>query len=215
MCEEVPQLEPSSPHPSTSSSHSHKFLSFHDLPKLSHFPRSRTPSPEPALAPIAPPPVPRRLAIFVLGLKPHRKLWTTSARPSESVIQYQLLNGCPAIVLPAKLGTPLIAWNTLALDDLWKIALPVTDELSRDSTGKSTAFEGTVNVLYEYVDLCVEWERVVLPEGAADKSEEAKKSAVRDGLALVVAAAIRTGSSKEVKKEVDKERCGIVFWRIP
>jgi hypothetical protein len=72
-------------------------------PKLSHLvSRSRTTSPEPSLAPLPEPPKPRRLVLLALGIAPHRRLWTSSQRPGESVINYVLLNGCPAVVLPAK-----------------------------------------------------------------------------------------------------------------
>jgi hypothetical protein len=185
------------------------FLSVSDVPKLSHFTRSRTPSPEPALAPVPQPPAPRRLLITVLGMKPHRTLWATSARPSESVIQYQLLNGCPAIILPAKLGAPLVAWDTYTLVDLWKIRVP--QEVEKEFPGGE--FNGTVNVLFEYTDLCIDWDRVTLQ--GTNVTEDGKKVEVKNALALVVAGAVRSGSSKEVRKEVDPERCGIAMWRIP
>ena len=101
----------------TSPPEAHHFsLSFPEIPKLKLFNRSRTPSPEPQLVPLPPAPVPRRLVILVIGLKPHRKIWTSSQRPSESVINYQLLDGCPAIVVPVKLGAPLLAWDSLTLE---------------------------------------------------------------------------------------------------
>ncbi len=65
------------------------------------------------------------MVIVLVGLKPHRKLWTTSARPGESVINYLLLNGCPAIVVPVKVGAPLLAWDALTLEELWKVELPL------------------------------------------------------------------------------------------
>ncbi|TFK47590.1 hypothetical protein OE88DRAFT_1665817 [Heliocybe sulcata] len=180
------------------------------LPNLSNlFERSRTPSPEPALAPPASPPQPRRLVILVVGLKPHRTFWTTSARPSESVIRYQLLNGCPAIVVPAKVGAPLLAWDTLTLEHLWGVKLPEESETATQQPGHG--FQGIVNVMFEYVDLCIDWERLVLPEGDRDD----KKDTVKNAISLLVAAAVRSGNSKEVKKEVDKERSGIAIWRIP
>jgi hypothetical protein len=61
------------------------------------------------------------MVILCVGLKPHRSLWTTSARPGESVIKYLLLNGCPAIVVPVKIGAPLVAWDALTLEELWKV----------------------------------------------------------------------------------------------
>ncbi|KAH7924706.1 hypothetical protein BV22DRAFT_1034858 [Leucogyrophana mollusca] len=214
LCPALPP--PASPVPTLASAH-HSFLSVTDLPKLSHFTRSRSPSPEPALAPVPQPPAPRRIVVLVLGLKPHRKFWATSSRPSESVIQYQLLNGCPAVVLPAKLGAPLLAWDGLTLEELWKVPLPQGDDLKRDLTFTGNQFEGIVNVLFEYIDLCVDWERVVMLDEASGggQTEADKKTLVRDALALVIAGAVRSGSSKEVKKEVDQSRCGIAMWRIP
>ncbi|CAA7257329.1 unnamed protein product [Cyclocybe aegerita] len=116
------------------------------------FSKSRTPSPEPALTTLPPPPVPRRMVILLVGLKPHRKIWTSSARPGESVINYILLNGCPSIVVPVKVGAPLVTWDGLTLEQLWEVELPET----RGGKSASGRFEGIINVLFEYLDLCVD-----------------------------------------------------------
>ncbi|KAI0827090.1 hypothetical protein BC628DRAFT_1319185 [Trametes gibbosa] len=206
----------------TSPAHASLSLS---LPALSNvFSRSRTPSPEPTLTTLPPPPTPRRLAVFVVGMKPHRAFWTTSARPSESVIQYQLLNGCPAVVIPAKIGAPLLAWDTLTLEQLWKVTLPEGD--APDARSLDGTFEGIVGVLYEFLDLCVDWDRVVLSVEQVEGSEEVqdsvqntgvevKREALKGAVKVLVAAAVRSGESKEVRKEIDKERSGIAMWRIP
>ncbi|KAJ3522891.1 hypothetical protein NMY22_g11691 [Coprinellus aureogranulatus] len=104
--------------------------------------------------------------IVVVGLKPHRSLWTTSKRPGESVIRYLLLNGCISILVPVKPGAPLLAWDSLTLEKLWEVDLPPdsTDEEGKPKKSVSGKFEGIVKVLYEYLDLCVDWERVVLPQ---------------------------------------------------
>lgn len=221
------ELQHSDPAPSTGLAH----LGSLKLPSLSQtFARSRTPSPEPTLAPVPPTPQPRRIVVVVIGLKPHRAgLWTTSQRPSESVIQYQLLNGCPAVVVPAKLGAPLLAWDTLTLEQLWKVKLPPEGAEGESTKSEDGRFEGIVGVLYEYLDLCVDWERVVLAtkdeqgaDGAADAKDgvaeadtEKKKQAVKDAVEVLVAAAVQSGASKAVKDEIDKDRAGIAMWRIP
>ncbi|KAF8519449.1 hypothetical protein JB92DRAFT_2898687 [Gautieria morchelliformis] len=204
--------------------------------------RSRSPSPSPSINRADPPgsitpdpsvpttlPLPRRMVILVLGIKPHRHYWTTSARPSESVIEYILLNGCPAVVLPVRPGSPLVAWDTLTLEQLHKIGkLPGGLE--------SAKAKGVINVLSEYSGLCVDWERVVVPGRQVEAEEkdmhgdvpgeskgrdggeillEAKKAAVRDAMRLLVAGAINSGTSKEAKKAVDFDRAGIVMFRIP
>ncbi|PPQ92130.1 hypothetical protein CVT25_007961 [Psilocybe cyanescens] len=197
------------------------------IPSLSTmFSRSRSPSPEPALTPLPHPPTPRRMVVLLVGLKPHRKMWTLSARPSESVINYVLLNGCPAIVVPVKLGGPLVAWDGLTLEQLWEIDLPVSDD-ARSASGK---FEGIVDVVFEYIDLCVDWERIKIPVAELAEAETGKpetmavvlksdeassRKVLKDAVILLVAAAIRSKSSKEAKKEVDAGRSGIAMWRLP
>jgi hypothetical protein len=155
------------------------------------------------------------MVILCVGLKPHRSLWTTSARPGESVINYILLNGCPAIVVPVKVGAPLVAWDALTLEQLWKVPLPTDEPEAESTTAAQGKFGGIVNVLYEYLDMCVDWERVVV-SGDPDKTIDMDgRKALKSALGLLVAAAIRSGTSKEVKKEIDKERSGIAMWRIP
>ncbi|KAI0070759.1 hypothetical protein K474DRAFT_1631186 [Panus rudis PR-1116 ss-1] len=212
---------PSEPEEVDSKSHSSLSLPTPNITNM--FSRFRTPSPDPSLTPLPPPAKPRRLLITVVGLKPHRTLWTTSARPSESVIQYQLLNGCPAVVVPAKPGAPLVAWDSLTLDQLWKIPLPKEGQIT-----EGTQFDGIVTVLFEFLDLCIDWDRVLLSkqqggdesavvdgQGTSEQSSDEKKKAVRDAIMLLVAGAIRSGESKAVKDEVDKDRSGIAMWRIP
>lgn len=209
------------------------------LPALSNrFARSRTPSPQPGedkseatsqkepeptpkLTLLPPPQSPRRMVMTVVGLKPHRHLWTTSARPGESVIRYSLLNGCPALVVPVKLGAPLVAWDTLTLEQLSKIELP--EEGKPSASGK---FEGVVDILSEFVELCVDWDRVAVGSEVTEKEGdgveagsgtdlEVKKKAVKGAITLLVAAAIRSRDSKAVQKDIDVERAGIAMWRIP
>ncbi|KAJ7770612.1 hypothetical protein B0H16DRAFT_1306738 [Mycena metata] len=211
---------PPPPTPPVTPPESHKTLAIPKLssmPSLSNLMRSRPPSPsepEPTLAPVPAPPTPRRMVILCVGLKPHRTLWTTSARPSESVINYILLNGCPAIVVPVKVGAPLVAWDALTLEELWKVPLPA-DDVDAETTAAQGKFGGIVNVFFEYLDMCVDWDRVVVSGDPEKPAEMDGRKALKSALGLLVAAAIRSGASKEVKKEVDKERSGIAMWRIP
>lgn len=128
------------------------------------------------------PPTPRHIAVFALGLKPHRgKMWTSSQRPSESVMRYQLLSATPALLVPAKVGAPLLAWDAHTLAEPGKLQL---------------------DALYEFLDMCVDWERV-----------KGEKKLVREVLGHIVEGAAR--ESRTLGKEVDLERAGIVFWRVP
>jgi hypothetical protein len=158
------------------------------------------------------PPPNRRMIVLVLGISPHRAgVWTSSARPGESVMNYWLLNGCPALVLPIKPGSPLIAWHAVTLKTLQGLKDGVDGQ----------AFKDILDDLVNYVELCVDEERITLPNGYAEQDTvggtglELKRRAVRDGMALVLAGAVRSGSCAKVKKDIDSDRAGIVFFRIP
>jgi len=142
-------------------------------------------------------PPPRRVVVVLVGLKPHRKLWATSKRPGESVIKYVLCDGCPAIVVPAKTGAPLVAWDGTTVEELWEYGLP--------GEGDGVKFGMVVAGIFEFLDMfVVDWGRVV---GGG-------REAVEDAVKVLVAAAVKTKESGEVRKEVDEGRCGIAMWRI-
>lgn len=230
LCDAIPPVENSISEDSHEEA-KHSFLSVPSLPILSKYlpqPRSRTPSPEPCLTPVPQPIQPRRIVVILLGIKPHRKVWTSSARPGESAIQYTLLNGSPTVVLPAKPGSPLVAWNTLTLEELHKLELPD----AQDQGGHK--FKGVVDVFCEYMELCIDWDRVKLEKsdavqgeqhsdvpGQTTSSESAvsddidRRYAVRNALTLLLISAVCSKESKQVMKEVDVERAGVVVFRIP
>ncbi|KAG6814691.1 hypothetical protein H0H93_009819, partial [Arthromyces matolae] len=189
---------------------------------LAHSSRSEitSASPSQSVQPALPTLIVRRLVISLVGLKPYRMAWSSSARPSESIIQYILCKGCPAIVVPAKADAPLLAWSTLTLKQLRKLELPDEAQVSSTlATDATRDFEGVVTTLCEYLDRCVDWERVVLPEDRSQHAEsmtlQEKQRNVRGAVAALVEAAVKTRTSKKVKKAIDSERCGIAIWRIP
>ncbi|EJT99206.1 hypothetical protein DACRYDRAFT_56277 [Dacryopinax primogenitus] len=173
---------------------------------------SRTPSPAPegvALPPLELPP--RRLLVCLVGIKPHRALWATSARPGESIFHYLLLDGVPAIVLPALPGCPLLAWDTLTLTDMYKKVV--------DGAVVPEKWQGIVSILFEYLCLCVDWDRLLVPtttaNGNAEPTMDLKQSALRSAIDLLVEGAVRSVEYKDVKKNVDIDRAGIVMFRMP
>jgi len=166
--------------------------------------------------PAAAPPE-RRLLITVVGIKPHRTsaAWSTSHRPEESIIRYQMLNGVPSLVIPAKTGCPLVAWDTLTLDSFYKI----------DKERGAAGVQGVADVLVEYLSFCIDWERVLVPDGfvgdgsASDGEKEAgegrKKQLLKDAVGVLVAGIVKSRESKAVKDDVDLDRAGVVMFRIP
>lgn len=144
-------------------------------------------------------------------------------------MKYKLLYGCPAIVLPAKEGAPILAWHARTLEQLWKIELPPNEAAlgpllstgeppkgAEDKEGKST-YANVVNALFEFLDQCTNWEWVELPGNGRGRNvaESERKEGVKRAVALLVAAAIRSRQSEGVLRQVQKERAGIAMWRIP
>lgn len=128
------------------------------------------------------------------------------------------------------MGAPLVGWVGRTLEQLWSVQLPPdnadtgvleTSDVRGAENDEAVVetYAGMVGMLFEYVDLCVDWTRVEVREDEqGEKSEdgtEKQRNAVRDAVALLIAAAIRSGESKEVKSKVDEERSGIAMWRIP
>lgn len=174
-------------------------------------PTTETPS-DSTLAVPPPPPPNRRMVMLVVAISPHRVgVWTSSARPGESVMNYTLLNGCPTLVVPIKPGCPLIAWHAVTLKTLQGLKGGIDGQ----------AFKEMTDVLVNYMELCVDNERIELPPNYAEKmglhgtDTENRQRALRGGVELVLAGAVRSGASSKVKKDIDAERAGIVFFRIP
>ncbi|KAM0752832.1 hypothetical protein T439DRAFT_378605 [Meredithblackwellia eburnea MCA 4105] len=167
---------------------------------------------------------PRKMLMTVVGLAPHRfGMWTSSARPEESVIKYQLLNGCPALVVPVLPGAPLVAWHTSTLEALHAYKTEL-DKAGNVKPG-SIKFQNLVDAIFEFLSLCVDFNRVQLPalssKGVAPKKSDATldptQACLREAVALVLEGAIRSGlpdSLKVLKEDVDLSRAGIAFWRI-
>ena len=154
---------------------------------------------EDAAAAVVPP---RHIAVMLLGLRPHRgSTWTTSARPAESILRYQLVTGLPALVLPAKTGAPLLAWDALTLGEVWK--------LNADNAAK---LREHVDRLFEFLEMCVDFGRV---DAGNSKGSKGTKEAVRRELGMILEGAASCGANKGVRKQMDGDRAGIVFWRIP
>ncbi|KAJ3559166.1 hypothetical protein NM688_g508 [Phlebia brevispora] len=207
----APPAPPSEP-ASSSSSSSHLSLSLPELPHLSNlFSRSRSPSPRTRLDAVA--------TASYTSANGHPR-----GRPEATQGRHLDHERTSFGELPVKLGSPLVAWDTLTLEELWKVTLPHPEKGESLEEGK---FGGIVNVFCEYLDLCVDWSRVTLPnqtdgkEAAKPNSQPSEvdvagmKAALKQVVTMLVASAIRSGESKEVKDKVDKERSGIAMWRIP
>ncbi|KAI9863234.1 MAG: hypothetical protein M1824_000434 [Vezdaea acicularis] len=138
-----------------------------------------------------------RLIVLFLGISPYRggkDVWSSSRRPSEGLLLFHLLNGCPALVLPVNKQAPLLAWSPWTLLQMWS-GQPYDAGLQHSE-------------LCEYLDTLVE----------LGKCYDVVQSRYEDVLArcmsLVINGAMNTKYvNPEVLKKVDPERAGIVMFR--
>lgn len=93
-----------------------------------------------------------------------------------------------------------------------------------------------MDALYEFISLCVDWDRIKskseldLESGrATDKSDlvesgigenaddKKRKKEVRAAVSIVFESAVRSGlpESRKALKDLDKSRAGIAMWRMP
>ncbi|KAF5338179.1 hypothetical protein D9758_014715 [Tetrapyrgos nigripes] len=143
----------------------------------------------------------------------------------ESIINYVLFNRCPAIVVPVRPGSPLVAWSAVTLERLWKVEVKEDSDSSGGGRGggdeggsNSSEFDQILGILYEFIELCVDWERFGIGFGKKRKDTKnigSSEDALREALRVLLYATIRTKDCEEVKKNVDKQRGGIAMWRIP
>ena len=58
----------------------------------------------------------RRMGIFLLGISPHRKSWSQSRIPNEARFTCHLFTHVPAVVIPVKEASPVLAWSPWTLE---------------------------------------------------------------------------------------------------
>lgn len=135
---------------------------------------------------------------MLVGLKPYKlNIWTSSQRPGESIMNYLILDGCPAVVLPARPGTPLLAWDSITLKQLYQLR------------GSPEQEKGVVDCWVEFLSLCVDMDRI---QGGKGRGNE---DVLRDAVELCVQGAFKSADCKAVEKEVDPSRAGLLVMRMP
>ena len=105
--------------------------------------------------------------------------------------------------MPVTLSAPVVAWHCLTAKQLWNIDLPAKDGI-RSSSGK---FEDVVDVIFDCVATCIDWQRIKLPSSGAART-------LKHALTSLVAATIRAKTGELARKELDPDRSGIAMWRI-
>ncbi|KIO16811.1 hypothetical protein M407DRAFT_33542 [Tulasnella calospora MUT 4182] len=128
--------------------------------------------------------------------------------PGESLMRCVFFNGhCPSVVVLVKPGSLLVVWHTSTSSQFGGI-------------GKGGSAGGVVRLLMEYVELSVDWERMVVVvskgmNGVGGEDDEFKREPIKDALTLLVENLVEAGQSQDVKEKVDLDRAGIVFFGLP
>ncbi|KAJ4483451.1 hypothetical protein J3R30DRAFT_3698267 [Lentinula aciculospora] len=71
--------------------------------------------------------------------------------------------------------------------------------------------EGMVEVFYEFLDLCVVWDRVETEKG----KEKDQRVALKEVIQALLEADMRTKECEMALKILDPQRIGVAMWRIP
>jgi len=100
---------------------------------------------------------------------------------------------------------------------------------------ESDKAQGVASVIYEYLGLCVNWERMIVPGKRGEEAHEAaatetgtpegtdqsdapadwKKEALKDAVRILVTKCYQEQRKQGGKEELDLDRAGIVMFRIP
>ncbi|KIO33791.1 hypothetical protein M407DRAFT_17397 [Tulasnella calospora MUT 4182] len=142
-----------------------------------------------------------RLAKKLLTMRSTGSWWTDLWTTSLFGGQYY----CPSVVVPVKPGSPLVAWHTSTLSQLGEIGMG--------------GVEGVGRILLECVELCVDWERMVVVaskgrHGTGGEDDKLKREAIKNALTLMVENLMEAGQSQDVKEKVDLDRAGIMFFGL-
>ncbi|KKY35064.1 hypothetical protein UCDDA912_g05014 [Diaporthe ampelina] len=141
----------------------------------------------------------RRIAIFIAGISPYRYItsqsaWSHSRIPNEAKITFHLFTHVPAIVLPVRDKSPILAWSP------WTIARMFEKKTKYD-------VKTHVKELLEFVETAIDEKTAAENPQWREIVEAALRSML--GTVLNVPDAIRETS----QKNCELERAGVVLFR--
>ncbi|KAJ3179238.1 hypothetical protein HDU85_004927 [Gaertneriomyces sp. JEL0708] len=144
-----------------------------------------------------------RMIVSLVGIAPHRRLWSQSRRPDEGKLTYMMLNGCPSLVIPVECSNaPVLAWDCKPVKELWKL--------------KDDELECHARNVVEYLHSLIDYDYVELPARMAGKITPKKflDHAVRKIIQMAVLARYRWPMiRKNSKRRFSSDHTGIVFLR--
>ncbi|KAJ4318344.1 hypothetical protein N0V94_004474 [Neodidymelliopsis sp. IMI 364377] len=138
-----------------------------------------------------------RLLILFTAISPYRaNMWSTSRRPGAGTLIFQLLNGCPALVVPVTAQAPICAWSPWTLAQMRSPASRYQAEVQHEQ-------------ICEYLDTVISLPHV------DPVVRERYTGVLGRSVSLVINGALATEKSVNVAGmgKVDAERAGVVMLR--
>ena len=138
-----------------------------------------------------------RMLVLFTGISPYRaNMWSTSRRPGCGTLIFQLLNGCPALVVPVTSQAPIVAWSPWTLSQMRNPTSGYQAEIQHEQ-------------ICEYLDTIIS--QTHLTPGVREKYE----GVLARSMSLVINGALaseKCGNQTAMAK-LDPERSGIVMFR--
>jgi hypothetical protein len=138
-----------------------------------------------------------RMLVLFTGISPYRaNMWSTSRRPGCGTLIFQLLNGCPALVVPVTSNAPIVAWSPWTLSQMRNPTSGYQAEVQHEQ-------------ICEYLDTIISLPHV------NPAVREKYEGVLARSVSLVINGALATqncGNTAAMGK-VDPERAGVVMFR--
>ena len=119
--------------------------------------------------------------------------WSQSRIPDGARLIFQLINGCPALVIPVSSHAPILAWSSWTLRQM---------------------HDKKFNPVEQYTELFIYLDSIINFEVVDESKKEKYKLLITKGIEMIIKGAVATREvDKKVWELVDTDRAGIVMFR--
>ena len=138
-----------------------------------------------------------RLIVLFTAISPFRaNMWSTSRRPGCGMLNFHLLNGCPALVLPVSARAPIVGWSP------WTLA--------QMRAGAAVGYQAE----WQHEQVCEWLDSVIAVKHVQPEIRGRYADVLGRAVSLVINGALALDEAdKALLGKVDPERAGIVMFR--
>ena len=163
-----------------------------------------------------------RMLILFTGISPYRaNMWSTSRRPGCGTLVFQLLNGCPALVIPVTPNAPIVAWSPWTLSQMraYQASNPPTPSHSTYLSSPAPPLPPLNSTGYtpelQHEQVCEYLDTIISLQHVNPAMREKYEGVLARSVSLVINGALATercGNNAGLGK-VDPARAGVVMFR--